>query len=152
METRAVIVITPIINPSSHERWASWSNSFAVGPAGNPDPLAMEHNPPWGILTNNNHYLVDLNRESFWATQRESAALRSFYYEWNPMVFIDHHGEYDNFVGPGYQQPLNPFYTDAQRRWLDRFGKAIDKKFTRFEWSYSPWETGSFYPGFWESL
>jgi hypothetical protein len=148
----AVIVITPIINPSSHERWASWSNSFVAGPAGNPDPLAMEHNPPWGILTNNNHYLVDLNRESFWATQRESAALRSFYYEWNPMVFIDHHGEYDNFVGPGYQEPLNPFYTDAQRRWLDRFGKAIDKKFTRFEWSYSPWETGSFYPGFWESF
>ena len=112
----------------------------------------MEPNPPWGILTNNNHYLVDLNRESIWATQKESAALRDFYYEWNPMVFIDLHGEYDNFVGPGYTEPLNPLYTEAQRHWFGRFGKAIDKKFAGLGWSYSSWETGSFYPGFWESF
>ncbi|HEX9724158.1 MAG TPA: M14 family zinc carboxypeptidase [Vicinamibacteria bacterium] len=148
----AVIVMTPVMNPSSHERWASWSNSFAAGPAGNSDPLAMEHNPPWGILTNNNRYLVDLNRESVWSTQRESAALRKFYYEWNPSIFIDLHGEYDNFVGPGYREPLNPLYTDPQRRWLDRFGEAIGRKFGGFGWSYSPWEAGTFYPGFWESF
>ena len=147
-----VVVLTPLMNPSSHERWASWSNAFAAGPAGNPDPLAMEHNPPWGILTNNNDYLVDLNRESIWATQKESAALRDFYYEWNPMVFIDLHGEYDNFVGPGYQEPLNPLYTEAQRQWFDRFGKAIGRTFAGLGWSYSAWETGSFYPGFWESF
>ncbi len=148
----AVIVMTPVMNPSSHERWASWSNSFAAGPAGNLDPLAMEHNPPWGILTNNNHYLVDLNRESVWATQKESAALRAFYYQWHPSVFIDLHGEYDNFVGPDYPEPLNPLYTDPQKRWLDRFGKAIDQRFGGFGWSYSPWEAGTFYPGFWESF
>jgi hypothetical protein len=149
---QAVIVITPIMSPSSHERWASWSNSFAAGPAGNDDPLAMEHNPPWGVLTNNNHYLVDLNRESVWATQRESAAIQKLYYEWNPAVFVDHHGEYDNFTGPGYEEPLNPLFTAAQRRWLDRFGQAIGHSFAERGWSYSPWETGSFYPGYWESF
>ncbi len=149
---KVVAVIVPVANPSSHERWASWSNSFAAGPAGNADPLAMEHNPPWGVLTNNNHYLVDLNRESIWATQRESAALRELFYEWNPVIFVDHHGEYDNFTGPGYREPLNPLFTAAQRRWLDRLGKAIGRRFEERGWSYSPWETGSFYPGFWESI
>jgi len=149
---KVVAVLTPVANPSSHERWASWSNSFAAGPTGNADPLAMEHNPPWGVLTNDNHYLVDLNRESIWATQRESAALRELFYEWNPVVFVDHHGEYDNFTGPGYQEPLNPLFTAAQRRWLDRLGKAIGRRFENRGWSYSPWETGSFYPGFWESI
>jgi hypothetical protein len=147
-----VVIITPIMNPSSHERWAAWSNSFAAGPAGNPDPRAMEHNPPWGVLTNNNHYLVDLNRESFWASQTESAALRDFFYQWNPAVFVDHHGEYDDFTGPGYEEPLNPLITGAQRRWLDRFGKSIGDRFGGLGWAYSPWETGSFYPGFWESF
>ncbi len=152
MLRETVVVITPVMNPSSHERWASWSNSFAAAPLGNPDPLAMEHNPPWGVLTNNNHYLVDLNRESVWATQRESAALRDFYYQWNPAVFVDHHGEYDEFTGPGYEEPLNPLFTGGQRRWLDRFGRSIGRRFAGRGWSYSPWETGTFYPGFWESF
>ncbi|TNF72731.1 MAG: hypothetical protein EP299_09290 [Acidobacteria bacterium] len=146
-----VLVITPVMNPSSHERWASWSNSFsALG--GNDDPNAMEHNPPWGVLTNNNHYLVDINRESVWAIQRESSALRDLYYQWMPAVFVDHHGEYDNFVGPGYKEPLNPLFTDAQRRWLDRLGRDIGERFGEHQWSYFPWETGTFYPGYWESM
>jgi hypothetical protein len=147
----AVIIITPIMNPSSHERWASWSNSFAAL-GGNADPRAMEHNPPWAVLTNLNHYLVDLNRESVWGTQRESAALRAFYYEWNPVIFVDHHGEYDNFTGPGYEEPLNPFFTEAQRSWLTRLGHAIGERFGERAWSYWPWETGTFYPGYWESI
>lgn len=147
----AVLVITPVMNPSSHERWASWSNSFAAL-GGNDDPNALEHNPPWGVLTNNNHYLVDVNRESLWAFQRESSALRRLYYEWMPAIFVDHHGEYDNFAGPGYEEPLNPLFTDAQRRWLDRLGRAIGESFGAQQWSYSPWETGTFYPGFWESM
>ena len=75
MLEQAVVVMTPMSNPSSHERWTSWSNSFAAGPTGNADPLAMEHNPPWGVGTNYNHYLVDINRESLWGTQQEAAAL-----------------------------------------------------------------------------
>ena len=123
-----MVIITPVSNPSSHERWASWSNSFAAR-GGNPDPLSMEHHPPWGVLTNNNHYLVDLNRESVWAIQRESAALRDFYYQWNPAIFVDHHGEYDDFTGPGYEEPLNPLYSarPAPTGWIvsaDRSGSA----------------------------
>ncbi|MGB6334932.1 MAG: M14 family zinc carboxypeptidase, partial [Thermoanaerobaculia bacterium] len=147
----AVLVITPVMNPSSHERWATWSNSFA-SLGGNEDPNAMEHNPPWGVLTNNNHYLVDVNRESLWAFQRESSALRRLYYEWIPAIFVDHHGEYDNFTGPGYEEPLNPLFTDAQQRWLDRMGRDIGESFGEHGWSYFPWETGTFYPGFWESM
>lgn len=147
-----VVIMTPVMNPSPHERWTAWYNSFAAGPGGNPDPRAMEHHPPWGNLSNNNHYLVDVNRDSVWATQKEGAALRSFYYEWNPSIFIDLHGEYDNFVGPDYPEPLNPFYTDSQRRWLERLGRAIGQKFGGHGWSYSRWEAGTFYPGFWESF
>jgi hypothetical protein len=95
---------------------------------------------------------VDLNRESVWSSQKESAALRELYYQWNPQIFIDLHGEYDNFVGPGYREPLNPLYTNPQRRWLDEFGEAIGRKFGGLGWSYFPWEAGTFYPGFWESF
>ena len=147
----AVIIITPMVNPSSHERMALWTNSFSTR-GGNGDPSAIEHNPPWGLGTNYNHYLVDINRESIWATQIENQALQAFFYKCNPVVFIDLHGQYAVFTGPGYTEPLNPLYTDDTRNWYKRYEKAIGDKFEQHGWEYDPWDTGSFYPGFWESL
>jgi hypothetical protein len=31
-------------------------------------------------------------------------------------------------------------------------GRAIGKRFGEHQWSYFPWETGTFYPGFWDSM
>ena len=147
----AIFIITPMVNPASHERMALWTNTFSTR-GGNKDPYAMEHNPPWGMDTNYNHYLVDLNRESVWAIQRENQALQNFFYKWNPVVFIDHHGEMVPFTGPGYTEPLNPLYTDNFRKWFKRFEAAIEGRFGQYGWPYRPWNTGSFYPGYWESL
>ncbi|MDX1644062.1 MAG: M14 family zinc carboxypeptidase, partial [Thermoanaerobaculia bacterium] len=53
LRRRAVVVIEPDHNPESHDRHVTWYNAFGIG---DPDPLAMEHDAPWGMSTNNNHY------------------------------------------------------------------------------------------------
>jgi len=150
----AIVVLAPMVTPASHERMAIWTNTFSTK-GGNKDPYAMEHNPPWGMSTNNNHYLVDINRQSMWSTLKTGQALQSLFFKWNPAVFIDHHGQYYPFTGPGYTEPLNPLYTDNMRKWYGRFEGAIEEAFEQYGWPYvswSSWDTGSFYPGYWESM
>ncbi len=50
-----VTVITPAHNPESHERFVAWYNAFARGDSAH---AALEHEAPWGMRTNNNHYQI----------------------------------------------------------------------------------------------
>ena len=95
-----VVYIVPASNPDSHERFAAWFKATARWPDGDPDPNAVEHRAPWGLSTNNNHYQINLNRDSVWSTQPENRALVRLYLDTRPMVFVDHHGETDSFIGP----------------------------------------------------
>ena len=147
-----VVYVVPASNPDSHERFAAWFKATARWPDGDPDPNAVEHRAPWGLSTNNNHYQINLNRDSVWSTQPENRALVRLYLETRPMVFVDHHGETDSFIGPWMAEPLHTVLTDNQRDWLIEYGRAMANDFAGAGFPYAPWEFGQFDPGYWDTL
>jgi hypothetical protein len=149
---RLVTIVAPAHNPESHERFVAWYNSVQVGRAGTADPAAAEHHAPWGLSTNNNHYQIDLNRDAFFATQQETRALVKAFGEWNPVVFVDHHGQTKNMFFPPPAQAINLNVTPNQTGWMEKYGDAIASAFDARSWSY--YRRGRFdlfYAGFWDS-
>jgi hypothetical protein len=149
---RLVVIINPAHNPESHERFVAWYNSTQVGPTGTADPAAAEHHAPWGLSTNNNHYQIDLNRDAFFITQPETAAIIKAFNEWNPIVFVDHHGQTKNMFFPPPAEAINLNVTADQVDWMNRYGNAIGEAFDQRGWSY--YRRGRFdlfYAGFWDS-
>jgi hypothetical protein len=149
---RLVTIVNPAHNPESHERFVAWYNAAQVGPAGTADPHAAEHHAPWGMSTNNNHYQIDLNRDAFLISQPETAALVKAFGEWNPVLFIDHHGQTKNMFFPPPAEAINLNVTKNQTDWMERYGTAIGDAFDRQGWSY--YRRGRFdlfFAGFWDS-
>ncbi len=149
---RLVVIINPAHNPESHERFVAWYNSTQVGTTGTADPAAAEHHAPWGLSTNNNHYQIDLNRDAFFITQPETAAIIKAFNEWNPIVFVDHHGQTKNMFFPPPAEAINLNVTAEQVDWMNRYGNAIGEAFDQRGWSY--YRRGRFdlfYAGFWDS-
>ena len=147
-----VVVVNPAHNPESHERFVAWYNSAVTGAAGNPDRMAAEHHAPWGMSTNNNHYQIDLNRDAFFVSQPETRAIVRAFGEWNPVVFVDHHGQTKNMFFPPPADAVNLNVTQNQRDWMARYGSAIADAFDDRGWSY--YRRGRFdlfYAGFWDS-
>jgi hypothetical protein len=149
---QVVAVLNVCHNPESRERFVAWYNAHQVGPEGTADPQAVEHRGPWGMDTNNNHYQIDLNRDSVWATQQETRHVITAYRQWNPQTFIDHHGETENFFFPPVALPVNPNIPKFQLDWLETYGKAIATRSDARGWSYFTGETfDEFYPGYWDA-
>jgi hypothetical protein len=147
-----VVLVVPAMNPDSHDRFVAWYNAFQVGREGTADPQAAEHAAPWGMNTNNNHYQIDLNRDSVWSTQPESRAMVALYRAWNPQVAVDHHGQYNAFTGPWMVEPLHAELTGNQRDWLRRYGTDMAAIFAEHGYRYTPWEAGQFDPGYWDTF
>ncbi|MEE8139105.1 MAG: M14 family zinc carboxypeptidase, partial [Thermoanaerobaculia bacterium] len=149
MRREAVVIVEPDHNPESHDRHVAWYNAFGVG---DPEPLAMEHHAPWGMSTNNNHYQIDLNRDAWPLTQRENQAIAVEYLRWRPQVFVDHHGQTENYFFPPPMAPVNPSLPDSHQRWFEEFGRGNAGAFDRYGWQY--WVRDVFdlhYPGYWDS-
>lgn len=149
---KLVTIVNPAHNPESHERFVAWYNAVQVGKDGTPDPAAAEHHAPWGMNTNNNHYQIDLNRDAFFATQPETRALITAFNEWNPVVFVDHHGQTKNMFFPPPADAVNLNVTPPQLEWMNRYGDAIGDAFDARGWSY--YRRGRFdlfFAGFWDS-
>jgi hypothetical protein len=149
---RLVTVINPAHNPESHERFVAWYNSAQVTRQGTADRQGAEHHAPWGMSTNNNHYQIDLNRDAFFQTQIETQQLVKAFNEWNPIVFVDHHGQTKNMFFPPPADAINLNVTSSQLDWMNRYGDEIGEAFDRQGWSY--YRRGRFdlfYAGFWDS-
>ena len=152
MLDRLVTIVNPAHNPESHERFVAWYNAVQVGRNGTADPQAAEHHAPWGMSTNNNHYQIDLNRDAFFVSQQETAAIVKAVGEWNPVLFIDHHGQTKNMFFPPPAEAVNLNVTKNQTDWMERYGNAIGDAFDRQGWSY--YRHGRFdlfFAGFWDS-
>ncbi len=149
---RLVTVVNPAHNPESHERFVTWYNSVQVTNTGTPDRQAAEHHAPWGMSTNNNHYQIDLNRDAFFQSQVETRQLVRAFGEWNPVVFVDHHGQTKNMFFPPPADAINLNVTPNQLDWMNRYGNEIGDAFDRQGWSY--YRRGRFdlfVAGFWDS-
>jgi hypothetical protein len=149
LRENALTIINLAHNPESHERMVAWYNAFV---AGDPDPAALEHNAPWGMSTNNNHYQFDLNRDALALVQSETRAVAAELQRWRPQVFIDLHGETTQFFFPPAAEPVNPVYGDQMYRWLEVFGKANAAAFDAHGWSYYTRDIFDlYYPGYWDT-
>lgn len=149
---RLVTIVNPAHNPESHERFVTWYNSVQVTRDGTPDRQAAEHHAPWGMNTNNNHYQIDLNRDAFFQSQIETQQLARVFAEWNPIVFVDHHGQTKNMFFPPPADAINLNVTSNQLDWMNRYGHAIGDAFDSQGWSY--YRRGRFdlfFAGFWDS-
>ena len=149
MREGAVVLINLAHNPESHERFVAWYNAFVMGDA---DPDALEHNAPWGMSTNNNHYQIDLNRDALGLTQTETRAVAAELQRWRPQVFVDLHGQTTQMFFPPAADPVMPFYPPSLNRWLDVFGRANAEAFDQHGWSYYVRDVFDlYYPGYWDT-
>jgi hypothetical protein len=149
MRDDVVTVINLAHNPESHERFVAWYNAFVMGDA---NPAALEHQAPWGMSTNNNHYQFDLNRDALGLTQSETRAVAAELQRWRPQVFIDLHGQTTQFFFPPAADPVNPIYPEHINRWLDVFGRANAAAFDAHGWSYFTRDVFDlYYPGYWDT-
>ncbi len=145
----AVILINPAHNPESHERFVAWYNAFGTGVS---DRAALEHDAPWGMSTNNNHYQIDLNRDALAITQRETQALVRAVLRWNPQVFVDHHGQTTQFFFPPAALPVNANIPPRTARWMETFGRGNAAAFDQYGWQYYVRDIFDLhYAGYWDS-
>jgi hypothetical protein len=145
-----IALVNVCANPDGHERFVTWYNSVGTG---NPEPLAAEHREPWSVYGRVNHYRFDLNRDNITASQIETRNVQRAYLEWNPQIFVDHHGQPVQFFFPPAAQPINPnLPSEPTARWLTAFGRANAAQFDARNWDFYVRDVFDlFYPGYWDS-
>jgi hypothetical protein len=150
LDNTVVLVLTGE-NPDGHERFVTWYNSVATG---NADRAAIEHREPWSIQGRYNHFRFDLNRDNATATQIETRNMQKAFFEWNPQVVVDHHGQPSQFHFPPAALPINPNLPQpVTNKWLDTFGRANAASFDANKWDYYVRDIFDlFYVGYWDSF
>ncbi|HVF49784.1 MAG TPA: M14 family zinc carboxypeptidase [Pyrinomonadaceae bacterium] len=145
-----VALVNVCANPDGHERFVTWYNSFGMG---NPEPAASEHDEPWSVYGRVNRYRFDLNRDNIATSQVETRNVQRAFLEWNPQVFVDHHGQTSQFFFPPAALPINPNLPPEQTaRWLTEFGRANAAQFDARQWDFYVRDVFDlFYPGYWDS-
>jgi hypothetical protein len=148
----ALVIIDPMQNPDGRQRFVT-GNLLGRAAEPDPEPASAEHDEPWPG-GRSNHYLFDMNRDYFALSQPETQGRAKVMLEWFPQVVVDLHEMGGNstyyFAPPA--DPMNPYITEAQRRWFDTFGRANAAQFDRRGFSYFVREVyDSFYPGYGES-
>ncbi len=138
-------------NPDGHERFVTWYNSVSVGDA---NRSALEHREPWSVYGRVNHFRFDLNRDNLVGTQAESQNLQKAFFDWNPQVAVDHHGQPSQYFFPPAALPINPNLPQpVTNKWLDVFGRANAAQFDSRNWDYYVRDIFDlFYPGYWDSM
>ncbi|HET8797915.1 MAG TPA: M14 family metallopeptidase, partial [Thermoanaerobaculia bacterium] len=151
-----VIVLDPLENPDGRERYITWFHrTRGVRPNANPD--AAEHQEPWpgGRF---NHYLIDMNRDWAFQSQRESQARVAAFMQWHPQVIVDFHemGYESSYFFPPDAKPINANLPKDVEDWLELFGRANAAEFSKQGWTFFVAERYDlFYPGYgdsWPSL
>lgn len=151
-----VVLIDPLQNPDGRERYVRWYEQ-ARGIQTNADPDAYEHREPWP-RGRYNHYMVDMNRDWTWLSQRETQARVAAYQQWYPQVVVDFHemGYESSYFFPPVASPVNVNFPGDLQKWFEVFGRANADAFSRQSWPFFVAERYDFfYPGYgdaWPSL
>ena len=125
----SIVLIDPLQNPDGRSRFLFQNK---LGRAATPDGerLSAEHDEPWPG-GRSNHYLFDMNRDWFAQTQPETRGRLAVALDYFPHVVVDLHemgGDSSYYFAPP-ADPLNPFITPDQIRWLETFGRANAARF-----------------------
>nr|WP_246385609.1 M14 family zinc carboxypeptidase [Armatimonas rosea] len=146
----AVVLINPVFNPDGHERFVVYNNSLALGI---PEGDTLEQRQPWGISGRYNHFRFDMNRDKLSQSQPETQAESAAFLAWKPQVFVDQHGQVENYFFPPNSDPVNR-EADAKRieDWTSVFGRANAAAFDKYGWQYVTRERFDlYYPGYLDS-
>jgi hypothetical protein len=151
-----VVIIDPLQNPDGRERYLGWFHRTR-GMRPNVNREAFEHQEPWpgGRF---NHYLIDMNRDWAWQSQKETQVRVAAMREWNPQVVVDFHEMWyaSSYFFPPDAKPINANLPKATEDWLEVFGRANAAEFSRRGWPFFVAERFDlFYPGYgdsWPSL
>ena len=148
-----VVLINPSQNPDGHERFATWSNSVAVG---TDDPSALEQTEPWAVDGRYNHYRFDLNRDMLAQSQEESRAIAGVFVRWRPQVVADLHSTTSQYFFPPVAEAHNQNLPRGTYAWFERFGRGNAHAFDHYGWQYYVRGVFDFfYPGYidmWPSM
>ncbi len=147
--SETVVVIDPIQNPDGRDRFIH-QFEMAEGLVPFADRMAAEHDEPWpsGRV---NHYLFDMNRDWFIATQPETRGRHAAIQDWYPVAFVDAHemGSDQTYYFAPEAVPFNPHLADDQRASLELFGRTNARWFDEFGIDYFTREIfDAFYPGY----
>ena len=147
-----VVLIDPLQNPDGRERYVQWYNR-ARGLEPDSNPEAFEHAEPWP-RGRYNHYLIDMNRDWTWLSQRETQARVAMYQQWFPQVVVDFHemGFRQTYFFPPVAKPVNVNFLPEVQKWFETFGRANAESFTQKGWPFFVSEDFDFfYPGYGDS-
>ena len=148
----ALLLIDPLENPDGRARFVTHTK-FGRAASPDPEPLTAEHDEPWPG-GRSNHYLFDMNRDYISLSQPETLGRIRIGLEYFPQVVVDLHemgGQNTYYFAPP-ADPLNPYVTPTQAKWLETFGRANAARFDARGFAYFIREVyDSFYPGYGES-
>jgi hypothetical protein len=148
----ALVVIDPLTNPDGRERFVA-SFEQRRGRVPNPDPDAAEHWEPWPG-GRQNHYLIDLNRDWAWMSQRETCARVAAFRRWEPQVYVDFHemSRRSTYFFPPAADPIHPRIPASVLSWLEVFGRGNAQAFDERGFLFYKEESYDlFYPGYGDS-
>ena len=129
-----VVILNPVYNPDGHERFAVGYNSYARSNYQDGAFESYEINLLWGRY---NHYRFDMNRDRISFSQKETQAEVKLMQSIRPQIYIDQHGQVQNYFFPPNPMAMNT-NTDRARinKWTDILGRACAKAFDKTGWSY----------------
>jgi hypothetical protein len=130
--------IIPVENPSPRERYVSWYRSVQSR-LPKADPNAAEHNEPWGIGNDSNHYQLDPNRDMVPLKMREGRAKVELIRKWRPELALDIHemGADSTFFFPPYPEPYNTnLPNDTLKKWWEIYAQDMRRQFDSRGWRY----------------
>ncbi len=132
---RCVILIDPVQNPDGRARflsgWHRWNGAVPII-----DDQDMGHREGWPSARGN-HYLLDLNRDWFTLSQRETRARVRVFLDWHPELSFDLHemGSFDSYLFSPPRAPYNPHMPTTAHRWWQAVADEIAANFGRRGWS-----------------
>ena len=130
--------VIPVENPSARERYVAWYRTVRSR-IPKADPNAAEHNEPWGVGNDANHYQLDPNRDMVPLKMREGRAKVELIRNWRPEMALDIHemGVDSTFFFPPYPAPYNTnLPNDTLQKWWDIYARDMREQFDRRGWRY----------------
>lgn len=130
--------IIPVENPSPRERYVAWYRTVRSN-IPKADPNAVQHDEPWGIGNDANHYQLDPNRDMVPLRMREGRAKVRLIQKWHPELALDIHemGVNSTFFFPPYPEPYNQnLPVEDLHHWWEIYAEDMRNEFDRRGWRY----------------
>ncbi len=129
-----IVLLNPVYNPDGHERFVVWNRSLAVS---SDHPQAFEGFEPRWVHGRTNHYRFDMNRDRIAFSQAETIAEVREYNRWTPQVYIDQHGQTEEYFFPPNAMATNiNVNRERLEKWTQIFGRSYAKAFDKQGWLY----------------